>query len=344
MAWVERLLVLGAGPAQLGLLAVARARGLFVIAADRDPLAPGFAYADRRAIVAVDDEPALERLAEAEHVDGVISPGPEAPVGAAARVAARLGLAHPLLPETAVLSSSKLRQRERLAAANVPQTGWQFVSEPDEVVRVPCLVRPPDRPGKGSRSLVRSSRELRAALKSALRASRLGLCLVEEVVEQPIVTVTAFSREGVFCPLAATDRVEESELWESERAALAAELAGTAAEALGIREGPSVTRVRLDPDGAKVLDLNASIGPGEAELCRAAIGIDLYSLALAGALGEPVSERRLRPRRRAKAACVRFLPDGEAVLATAETREEAHRRANRAAECIRFPAADAQVV
>ena len=159
------------------------------------------------------------------------------------------------------------------------------------------------------------------------------------------MTVTAFSREGVFRPLAATDRVEESELWESEQAALAAELAETAAAALGVQEGPSVTRVRLDPDGAKVLDLNrrASV-QAEAELCRAALGIDLYSLALAGALGEPVSERRLRPRRRVQAACVRFLPDGEAVLATAETREEARRRANRAAEAHTLPTADAQVV
>jgi len=48
---MERLLVLGAGAAQLGLLEAARARGLFVIAADRDAGAPGFAYADRRAIV-----------------------------------------------------------------------------------------------------------------------------------------------------------------------------------------------------------------------------------------------------------------------------------------------------
>ena len=187
-----------------------------MIAADRDPLAPGFAYADRRAIVPVDDEPALERLAEAERVDGVIAPGPEAPVGAAARVAARLGLAHPLSPETAVLSSSKLRQRERLASANVPQTGWQVVSEPDEVVRVPCLVRPPDRPGRGARSLVRSSRELRAALKSALRASRLGLCLVEEVVEQPVVTVTAFSREGRLSP-SGSDRPRRGERALGER-------------------------------------------------------------------------------------------------------------------------------
>ena len=39
----RRLLVLGAGPAQLGLLAAARRLGLFVIAVDRDPSAPGFA-------------------------------------------------------------------------------------------------------------------------------------------------------------------------------------------------------------------------------------------------------------------------------------------------------------
>ena len=46
----KRLLVLGAGAAQLGLLAAARARELHVIAVDREPSAPGFRYADRRAI------------------------------------------------------------------------------------------------------------------------------------------------------------------------------------------------------------------------------------------------------------------------------------------------------
>lgn len=109
-----RLLVLGAGPGQLGLLAAARARELFVIAVDRDPAAPGFRYADRRAIVSLEDEPALERLAEAERVDGVIAPGIDWVVGTAARIAARYGLPHPITPHAAVLSSSKLRQRERL--------------------------------------------------------------------------------------------------------------------------------------------------------------------------------------------------------------------------------------
>ena len=38
----HRLLVLGAGLAQLGLLEAARALDLFTIAVDRDPEAPGF--------------------------------------------------------------------------------------------------------------------------------------------------------------------------------------------------------------------------------------------------------------------------------------------------------------
>ena len=116
-----RLLVLGAGPPQLGVLAAARRRGLTVVAADRDPSAPGFKYADRRAIVSIEDEPAIDRLARAEEVDGLVAPGTDHAVAIAARVAQRLGVPHPLSPEAAALSVSRLRQREKLAAAGFAQ-------------------------------------------------------------------------------------------------------------------------------------------------------------------------------------------------------------------------------
>src|SRR6476469_7314894 len=116
-----RLLVLGASPAQLGVLAAARARGLTVIAADRDPSAPGFRYADRRAIVSIEDEPAIERLARAEEVDGIVAPGSDHAVAVAARIASRLGLKHPVAPEVATLAVNKLKQRERLTAAAIAQ-------------------------------------------------------------------------------------------------------------------------------------------------------------------------------------------------------------------------------
>src|SRR5437763_16699336 len=102
---MKRLLVLGAGPAQLGLLRTARGRGLFVVAVDRGPSAPGFRYADRRAIVSVEDEHAIDRLAAAERIDGLIAPGIDWPVAIAARVAERLGVPHPLSPATAVLAT-----------------------------------------------------------------------------------------------------------------------------------------------------------------------------------------------------------------------------------------------
>jgi biotin carboxylase len=369
---MERLLVLGAGAGQLGLLAAARSRGLFVVAVDRDPRAPGFRYADRRAIVSVDDEPVVERLAEAERVDGVIAPGADWPVGAAARIAARLGLPHPLSPETAVLSTSKLRQRERFAETGVPQTGWRVVSRADEPIRVPCLVRPPDRQGRRARALVRSSRELRSAVRAALRASRIGLCLVEELAEEPVVTVSAFSLDGAFHPLVVTDRLPLAHVWESEHVDAAAELAARAAEALGIRDGPSVTQIGTGRDGPLVLELSARLGGGhEADLCEAAIGIDLHALAISAALGKEIPPKRLRQRRRSGGACIRFLAGhGEAdgleraealtgvqwarfyggseragaVLALGDSREEALARASEAAECIRFRAADAHAV
>jgi formate-dependent phosphoribosylglycinamide formyltransferase (GAR transformylase) len=117
MARMARLLVLGAGPAQLGVLAAAAAAEHTVIAADRDPSAPGFRYAARRAIVSIEDEPAVERLARAESIDGMIAPGSDHAVAIAARVAERLGLAHPLPATAAQLAVSRLRQRERLAEA-----------------------------------------------------------------------------------------------------------------------------------------------------------------------------------------------------------------------------------
>ena len=135
----KRLLVLGAGPAQLGLLRRARERGCLVIACDRDPGAPGFRYAVRRAILSAEDETGIERLARAEAVEGLIAPGIDWPVAIAARVASRLRLPHPLEPETAAVAVSKLRQRTRFAEAGVPQPRWQLVRSAAEELEIDPL-------------------------------------------------------------------------------------------------------------------------------------------------------------------------------------------------------------
>ena len=322
----NRLLVLGAGAAQLGLLAAARDRDLFVIAADRDPAAAGFSYADRRAIVSAEDEPAVQRLAEAERVDGVIAPGIDWPVAIAARVAERLALPHPISAQTAVLATSKLRQRERFAAAGVPQPAFELCRSASEVAAAaerlgyPCVVKAPDRQGQRGLGLVRAPDDVEPAAAEALAASRSGACLVEEYGEGGEVTVNAFLVGGRFFPLTVTDRVVAeppafgvalAHVWpsglEPEQVGGVVEAAAAAAAALGIENGPTYTQILATPAGPLVVELAARLGGGhDAELCAAALGVDLNGLALAAALGLEVDESALASAARVGGACVCF--------------------------------------
>src|SRR5947208_4015622 len=169
-----RLLVLGAGPAQLGLLEAARGRGLWIAVVDRDPAAPGFRHADRRCILSTEDEPAIERLVGALGIDGMIAPGTDWPVAVAARVAGHAGLPHPISPQTAVLATNKLRQRERLAEAGVPQPRTWVVGAEDGPPEVagPVVVKAPDRQGQKGLTLVERAADLPGAIETARGAAR----------------------------------------------------------------------------------------------------------------------------------------------------------------------------
>ena len=329
----KRLLVLGAGPAQLGLLAAARARELHVIALDRETSAPGFRYADRRAIVSTEDESGIERLAGAERVDGLIAPGIDWPVAIAARVAQRLGLAHPISPETATLSTSKLRQRDRFAEAGVPQPVYEVCSGAAEAaaaadrITFPCVIKAPDRQGQRGLTLVNSAADVEEAVRIALDASRSATLLVEELVPGRELTVNAFSLNGHFHPLTVTDRltaalpafgVALTHVWPSElepaQIGAVIDAASSAARAVGIENGPSYTQVMVGPDGPRVGELAARLGGGhDAELCRVALGVDLNGAALSAALGEEIPPASLAPVAKVGGACVRFLvpPRGE---------------------------------
>ena len=267
-----------------------------VIAVDRDPDAPGFRLAHERAILSSDDEEGIDRLARARDVAGIVSPGADWPVGIAARVASRIGLSHPIDPRTAAVATSKARQREAFAAAGVPHARALDPSDPT----FPCVVKAADRQGQRGLTLVHSRAEFVEALTTAAAASRTGAVLVEEHVDGSEVTVNAFSVDGQFFSLTVTDRltaeppafgVALAHVWPSAHDTEGAvAVARAAVEAVGIRSGPSYTQLRLGPDGPVVMEVAARLGGGhDAELCRAALGVDLNALAIGAALAEDMS-------------------------------------------------------
>ena len=341
----KRLLVLGAGPAQLGLLEAAHEHGLHVIAVDRDPLAPGFRFADRRAIVSVEDEPAIDRLAAAERVDGVVAPGIDFPVAIAARIASRLGLPHPLDPVTAQTATSKLRQRERFAEAGVPHTRHIVCSTLSEAsaaaaeVGFPCVVKAPDLQGQKGLALVPDPNALPDAFDAARGLARSSIVLVEELVAGPEVTVSGFSVGGRFHPLTVTDRVVAeppafgvalSHAWPSElpeeTVDAAVRVAQAAAAAVGVQDGPTYTQVLVAAEGPRVGELAARLGGGhDAELCEAALGVHLNRVTIDAALGERLYDGAFVPDELAGGACVRFLVPERGVLEAVEGLDAAER-------------------
>jgi biotin carboxylase len=326
-----RLLVLGAGPAQLGLLEAAQARGVWTAVVDRDPGAPGFRLAGRRCILSTEDEPAIERLVGALEIDGLISPGTDWPVGIAARIAQRAGLPHPIAPQTAVLATNKLRQRERLAEAGVPQPRSWTVGAADELPDVdgPVVVKAPDRQGQKGLTLVTDRAELAEAVETARGVARNGLALVEKLVDGPEVTVVGFSVDGAFTPLAVTDRltadppafgVALAHVWPSQVGGQPAEVAARAVAALGIENGPSYTQLRVGPEGPQVIEVAARLGGGhDAELVQAATGVDLNALAIDAAIGAPVAPPHVEAS--AGGAVTRFLVAPVGVLERVEVPE-----------------------
>ena len=297
-----------------------------MIAVDRDPGAPGFRYADKRALISTEDEEDIDRLARAEDVDGVISPGADWPVGIAARIAERMGLPHPIDGATAVLATSKQRQREYFAAGGVPHA--RLLEQP----AAPCVVKAPDRQGQRGLTLVRTDAELPAAIAAALAASRNDSFIAEELVDGPEVTVNAISIDGVFHPLLVTDRLTADppafgvalvHVWPcvgTTQAPIAA--ARAAADALGIRNGPTYTQIVLAEDGPRVIELAARLGGGhDAELVEHATGVPLNDLALECALTGRASV--VPTQSLVGGACVLFLVAPEGRLRSVEGVDEA---------------------
>ena len=276
------------------------------------------------------DAGAVEALARRERAGGLLSPGTDGPVRVAAEVAAALGLPHPVDVATAARVTDKREQRRAFDRDGVPHPAWSEDGEGlPAATRI--VVKPAAAQGQRGLEIVEPGGDLGAAMAAARSISRDGRALCEELVEGPELTVNAFLDNGRFVPLTVTDReralafgVATAHIYPSVHPLAGVVAAAEAAcRALGLAAGPSYTQVLLSPEGPRVMEVAARLGGGhDAELCFAALGVDLSAAAVRAALGRAVGS--LVPTRD-RAAVVRFLvaPVGRLVRVDglAEARE-----------------------
>jgi biotin carboxylase len=153
-----------------------------------------------------------------------------------------------------------------------------------------------------------------------------------------VLTVNAFTLDARFVPLTVTERepapppafgvplahVGPADPEPAETVEVI-ELAAAAARVIGVEGGPTTTQILLGDDGPLLAKISARTGGGhDAELCRAALGVDLNALTVAAALGRGVTRRDLAPAGGVGGACVTFLVAPPGRLTEVRGLEEAY--------------------
>lgn len=298
-------MIIGAGHNQVAYIERAKALGLFTVALDGNPHAPGFAVAHAGEVANIRDAEAVTGAAQKFRVDAIY-PSAEVGVEATAAAASRLSLPGVSL-ETArkVRHKGAMRQAVESAgiAANPP---FKVVSDLSEAldwavnVGFPVVVKPAD--GQGSRSVVRvdTKDQLRPAFTNALDASYRREVVIEQFMEGESVSVEALVFNEEVLPVAITGRIMSrlphrfnlgiympANLSADESAA-AKKFTAQCLQAVGFTSGSTHTEVMLTKDGFKLVEMAGRLGGARIPtgLVPLAYGVDLGTESIKVCLGE----------------------------------------------------------
>jgi biotin carboxylase len=313
---VTTVLFVGAGRHQLRAIQHARARGLRVVAVDRNERAPGLAAADVAAVVDFTDVDAVTDVGRRHAVDGVLTVSADRAVPVVAAVAEDLGLPG-IGRATAQLMTHKLTMRTALAAAEVPQPPFATLRSEDDVGRalaaagLPAVLKPVDSGGQRAVFRIGSADELRTNLDEALAESPTDEAIVEAYVDGIELNGIVIARGGDVRHLTLSDRLRPPGIgfgvgWmhvyppsiPEEQRDRAERIAEDAVRALGLRDGIAFPQLIASPGGdVVVVEVAARIPGGQmADLVLHAVGVDLVEIALRQALGEEVDDELALPR------------------------------------------------
>jgi biotin carboxylase len=316
----KTLLIVSGGVEAADAARRAKELGYYVVVSDRDPEAPGFAFADSCLIADVYSPDETSAAAERYHrkirkIDGAICVAADAPMTVAA-VLQRLGLPG-LSMESARLASDKLAMKECFKQAGVPVPWFAPVATPQCLTRIAIerganlVIKPVD--SRGSRGVQRIAdvKDLNQAFLLALSHSPTDRVMVEDYLEGPQVSTESVVIDGkCFTPGFSDRNYEHLERYApffienggdlpsqlpAETQAKVKAVVARAAAALGIVNGTVKGDIVVHKGEPYVIELAARLSGGF--FCTREIplntGVDFVGAAIKIALREPVAAEEL---------------------------------------------------
>ena len=319
----KTLLIVSGGIEAVDAARRAKEMGHYVVVSDRDPQAPGFAFADSCLIAdvygATETAAAAERFSrKIRKIDGTICVAADAPL-TTATVAQRLGLPG-ISIASAELASDKLAMKRRFAECGVPVPWFAEIPTPQALQRFAIergrdlVIKPVD--SRGSRGVQRVAKvaDLDKAFAFARSHSPSERVMVEQYLEGPQVSTESVVVDGRCFTPGFSDRNYEfldrfapyfienggdlpshlpADIQQKVR-----DVVARAAAALGITNGTVKGDIVVHKGEPYVIELAARLSGGF--FCTREIplntGVDFIGAAIKVALGEAVSADEFEPK------------------------------------------------
>ena len=329
----KKVLILGGSRLQAPAIEVAKRLGFWVICADYDPDAVGFALADQSELISTLDAEAVLALAKRERVAFVITSTSDAPVRTASFVSEQLDLPVGISYADSICATHKDAMRRRLAKYNVPIPEFRVCSNLDEFVEAlnyfeyRGIIKPADSAASRGVKLIDSSirhDDPEELFERGMSFSRKRTLMVERCISGTEVSVEGMTVNGKTHILAITDKMVTEppyfvELGHSEPALLEdaekvriEDVARAAIEAVGIVNGPSHTEIMITDSGPMVIEIAARLGGDyiTSRLVPLSTGFDMVGASVELALGMPVDF----PPPKQDGSAVRFIVSDTGVI------------------------------
>lgn len=312
---IPTLLILGAGIDQNYPIKTAREAGLRVLAADSNPNAPGFQFADEAAVVSNRDVVALKKLCDESAsrgcpIVGVLVMGTDIPQ-IAAELALYLRIPGPSV-KTGRWTTNKFLMKEKLAQAGVAVPWYSLVdsfSDLQQLMRQhggqKFVIKPTDRSGARGVFVVRADdANLQELYNEAKAEAYGGEVIVEEFIEGDQISTESILWHGKAYTPGFVDRnyemlerfapsvIENGGIHPSMITGALKEsikdLVERAAQALGIENGVAKGDVVIAQDGTPmIIEMAARLSGGDfsESLIPLGCGVNIVKAAIQIAIG-----------------------------------------------------------
>lgn len=303
---MKKIIVLGGGVDQIGLLEDLKKRGYYTILVDYYPNPIAKPYADKHIQESTLKQDEVLNITKNEGAENIITACTDQALLTVAYVAEKLGFRTQFTYEQARNITNKLYMKTIMQKAGIPTANFVNIDVLDgrvEVLHYPLMVKPADCNGSYGVKKVHNKEELSRYFKNAIEVSRTHQAIIEEYKEGQEVSVDAFILHGevtlLMCSLINKKEIDSSTsiIYQTlipaplSNAILLQlkKIAGQIADAFNLDNTPLLMQVIVNGNEVNVIEFSARLGGGlKYRTIKAKTGFDILHANVDCVLGNEV--------------------------------------------------------